>query len=138
MMSKHDLFWHLRDFDDPLLGFIDVLDGGETLPYGDILFDYNAAQTPEEASLPKSYWTKERILTYARMAKTVVRGAEKKLKKMPLEELQAVVLKWDGKDITGRRRAAFEALPGEKGEWRHTDFYSIDVEMINKLAGGTA
>lgn len=124
--KKKDLFWHPEDFNDPLLDIVNVLDG---LLHG-VLFDYWGAMEPEDAQLPITYWSKERILEYARMCSKVDSGALRVISRMKLEDLRPIALKDMGISVTGNLMR-YTPDPKAMKEWRHTKFYSLDVDSIN-------
>lgn len=123
------LYWDGRDFDDPLMGLIDALDdmAGQAPK---IYYDYYGAETPEGAELPISYWSKERIMFYLRESKLIKREVIPVLERFRLDDLRAVALMRVGKRPTGNLR---DMRPREKGEWRNTTYWSLDVESINSI-----
>lgn len=127
-MTSHPLFWTAQDFDSPLLNLADALGdlAGESRM---VFFDLFAADTPEAARLPMSYWTKERILFYVENS-AALRPTRDVLKDMLLEDLRAVALVKVGRMPTGRR--------SDEGwrahEWRNTEFYSLNIGWLLPLA----
>lgn len=123
------LYWDCDDFKDPLGGLVGALCEmeGKAKP---IYYDYYGAETPEDAELPISYWSKERIMFYLRESKLVKREVIPILEKFRLDDLRAVALMRVGKRPTGNLR---DMRPREKGEWRNTTYWSLDVESINSI-----
>ena len=96
-------------------------------------FDYYGAEKPEEAALPISYWSRQRILLYCRYAKAP-RKSMVVLERMNLGDLRANALRPLGKIKTGKR-ATFS---DRHGQWRNTEFWGLDMANIRLLAGGCA
>lgn len=122
---SHPLFWTAADFDDPMARLVTALGDleGQEL---ERMYDLWGAKTPEDAALPMSYWTKERILFYVRSSESL-RAAEPVLKRMTMDDLKPAALVRVGTIATGRIH------DWESREWRHTDFYSLDSEWIRSI-----
>ena len=137
-----DIYWTYRDFKgDPLfdlaLAFADLEDPDYHMdPSEDIRckvwYDYDMAETPEDARLPISYWSKKRILAYVKDCTLISDVSKKILDRMTLDDLKAFSLKKVGRRPTGKLA---DMRFGEYGEWRNTDFYALDIDNINSLGG---
>lgn len=126
MTPQHPMFWTVRDFDDPfarLAGAFEEMERAEPAR----MYDLWGAKRPEEAQLPMSYWSKARILFLVGESEEL-RPAAELLKRMKTEDLRAVALVETGTMATGR------VHDWESKEWRHTKFYSLNVEWIDALA----
>jgi len=129
--SDVKLYWSPSDFNDPLMGAVDCLDEGISLPHPGMLFDQFGAQNPEDARLPISYWTKRRIIFYAYESKKIPHFICGILEKMSLVDIRTFALKFVGKNVTGNLRTFMGFHT--RGEWRNTSYYSLDIENINFL-----
>ena len=76
---------------------------------------------------PKSYWTKTRIIEYARAARCKPDAIDA-LKKFNLDDLRAIVLV-----PTGWYACGSSKIPGAI---RRTKYYRVDISFINSLGGG--
>ena len=95
-----------------------------------IFFDMCGAETPEEAQLPMSYWTKQRFVFYIQNSNRL-RAALPVISRMKLEDLRACALKESTILPTGR----FMSDNGRAHhEWRHTTFWSLDADWIGRVA----
>lgn len=131
-MTPHPMFWTVEDFDDPfarLAGALEEMEMERAEPVR--MYDLMGAERPEDAQLPMSYWSKQRILFLVRESEEL-RPAAELLERMKLEDLRAVALVETGTMATGRVRDW-----GSK-EWRHTKFHSLNVEWIGALAKDVA
>lgn len=122
----HPLYWTVGDFDDGLARLVAALEDLEgTEPVR--MYDLQGAEKPEDAQLPLSYWSKTRILFLVRESEAL-RPAAEILESMPLEDLRAVCLVKVGNMPTGR------VHDWASREWRHTNFYSLNIDWIGALA----
>lgn len=102
----------------------------EECEYGhcQLFYDYWGAESPDEAELPITYWSKARILEYCERSGNVKREAVEILRRMRLEDLRANALLYVGTTPTGNLFSDAKCR-----EWRHTRFYSLDVANINLM-----
>lgn len=98
---------------------------------GSTAYDYFGSSTPEEATLPMSYWTKERILEYLNDCSNppVNREILQALKRFNLTDLRACALMFAATMPTGSMRSM--SYGGH--EWRNTTFYRLDLESVNTM-----
>ncbi len=98
---------------------------------GNIAYDYFGSSTPEEAMLPMSYWTKERILEYLNKCENppVNREIYQALKKFNLSDLRVCALVSVGKMPTG----SMKSMSYGGHEWRNTTFYRLDLDNVNTM-----
>jgi len=123
---SHPLFWTVKDFDDPFARLAGAFSEFERVE-PTRMYDLWGAERPEDAQLPMSYWTKQRIIFLVRESEEL-RPAAEILEGMMLEDLRAVALVDAGTMATGR------VHDWESKEWRHTKFYSLNTEWIGVLA----
>lgn len=122
----HPLYWTAEDLGNDLAIIVDILRGGPPQRF----FDYFGAEKPEEALLPISYWSKERILFYVNNS-DALRPAYPTLKRMKLADLQACALRRVLVAPTGR---CWTEEDMKAHEWRHTTFWSLDTDWIKRVA----
>ena len=108
----------------------DRLGPGEYSNIHQIYYDYWGATTPEEAELPISYWSKERIVEYARRSEKIRPEIIPVIENIKLADLKGLALRKTGRRPTGNLR---DMRPKERGEWRNTDYFGLDVESLNSL-----
>lgn len=115
-------YWYPSD--DPHTPYLITHAAEEELPHG-CYFDYEAAEEPEDARLPMSYWSKERILDYCSKSSKVSKDALEFLSRMKLGDLRSFALKKFYTSMTGSLY--------DSSRNRHTDFYGLDLENIATL-----
>ena len=119
-------YWYPMDFTDPT--YRDMKE--YQLPHG-CFFDYFGATEPEDARLPRTYWTKKRILDYIDQSGAIKEDAKEIMLRMDLEDLHANALKYVGSELTGRVSTAGTF----NRECRFTQFFGLDVGNINSFGG---
>ena len=98
----------------------------------ELYYDYKGAKKPEYAELPMKYWSKARILAYAKECKHIKDSAYEVLSKMGAEDLRSNALHYVGTAVTGKLDE-YSRAEDAVIKWRHTRFYGLDVVNINSL-----
>ncbi|MBE6518319.1 MAG: hypothetical protein E7Z70_02090 [Thermoplasmata archaeon] len=115
-------YWHPTD--DPHIPYLITYAAEVELPHGHY-FDYEAAEEPEDARLPMSYWSKERILEYCLQSSKVSSGACEILARMRFDDLRSFALMRFYSSMTGSL--------SDPSKNRHTEFYGLDIDNIASL-----
>ncbi len=99
--------------------------------FNHVAYDPQGAPTPEEAELPMSYWSKERILDYILTSKILGGKYYQFFKDWKLDDLRANALRYIGTMPTGKLNDM--RLNDDNRQWRHTRYYSLDVDNIRGM-----